>query len=113
MKALSYKARLLTSAATTFSYYYLLIYNQDEDVVYEGLMKRADGDNNSCYPFITFLPQGEGVAYRGRMLVELQTSLVGEDDKEKPLVMDLPNQEIIRFQAMLNACSVYLKIIMS
>ena len=49
------------------------------------------------------------MAYRGRMLVELQTSLVGEDDKEKPLVMDLPNQEIIRFQVMLNACSVYLK----
>ena len=53
------------------------------------------------------------MAYRGRMLVELQTSLVGEDDKEKPLVMDLPNQEIIRFQVMLNVCSVYQKIIMS
>ena len=51
----------------------------------------------TCSFFFIILFQGEGVAYRGRVLVELETKL-GPSSKE--VAEDLQSHEIIRVQVL-------------
>ena len=56
--------------------------------------------SNNCKRLINiFTLQGEGVAYRGRLLVELETKLGEEIDKELEV---MKGPELIRVQVVLN-----------
>lgn len=60
-----------------------------------------------CLTNINITLQGEGVAYRGRLLVELETKLGEEIDKELEV---MKGPELIRIQVVLNCKKTPLKI---
>ena len=69
---------------------------------------QAKAISDNCRRLINiFTLQGEGVAYRGRLLVELETKLGEEIDKELEV---MKGPELIRVQVVLNCKKTPLKI---
>ena len=69
---------------------------------------QAKAISNNCKRLINiFTLQAEGVAYRGRLLVELETKLGEEIDKELEV---MKGPELIRIQVVLNCKKTPLKI---